>query len=58
MGQQFRPVLVERFRRHPQAEVDPKQELALEGVELGREDPAHPGVVSIVVVRIIEELGS
>lgn len=57
VGQQLGVVLLEHLWRHPQAEVDPEQELALEGVELGREDSAHPGVVRVVVVRVVGELG-
>ncbi len=50
-------VLVVQLRRDVEGEVDAEEELNLEGVHLSRGHSSNLGVVSIVEVLVIEELG-
>ena len=55
MQYQFGVVLVEHLWQNAQAKVNLEKKLRLEVIHLLHEDPAHLGVVGIIVIGIVEE---
>ena len=58
MNGQLGTVLLEHLGIDVQTEVDPEQKFHLEAVHLRYQDASNLGVVGVVVVGIVEELGS
>lgn len=58
MNSELGTVLLEHLGFNVKAEVNPEEELHFEAVHLRYQDAAYLGVVGVVVVGIVEELGS
>ena len=50
-------ILLENIRCNPETEIDAKEKFHLERIQLGNENTPNLGVVGVVVVGIIKELG-
>ena len=50
-------ILLENIRCNPETEIDAKEKFYLKRIQLGNENTPNLGVVGVVVVGIIKELG-
>ena len=58
MRQEFRTVVLKDIGCHVQTKVDPKEEINFESIHLRDENTSNLGVVCVVIVGIVEKLGS
>lgn len=57
LSEQFTPILGENLGRHVQSKVDTEKKINLQAVHFGNQNSSDLGVVRIVVIRIVKELG-
>ena len=57
MRTKLRIILFKNIRCNSETEIDAKEKFYLERIQLGNEDTPNLGVVGVVVVCIIKELG-